>query len=115
MVDGQVYFLLAPDVRRVKIGRSIDIRRRLIEIRLLSPVMLELIGVVPGGSAVETMYHQRWSHLRQHGEWFQATDELLDHLHADNIVAAWNRARQEARDLAMSMIDEPVFDRTRCG
>jgi ParB-like chromosome segregation protein Spo0J len=32
---------------------------------------------------------------------------------ANTIVAAWNRARQEARDLAMSIIDEPVFDRTR--
>lgn len=32
---------------------------------------------------------------------------------ANAIVSAWNRARQEARDLAMEQIDMPVFDRTR--
>lgn len=33
---------------------------------------------------------------------------------ANAIVSAWNRARQEARDLAMEQIDMPVFERTRC-
>jgi ParB-like chromosome segregation protein Spo0J len=32
---------------------------------------------------------------------------------ANAIVSAWNRARQEARDLALEQIDMPVFDRTR--
>ena len=113
MVEGQVYFLHAPDVRRIKIGRSIDIERRLSEIRLLSPVMLYLLGAVPGGASVETAYHREWSHLRQHGEWFMATDELITRLQADSLVSAWNRACPEARELAMEQIDGPVFDRTR--
>lgn len=33
---------------------------------------------------------------------------------ANAIVAAWNRARQAARDLALEQIDAPIFDRTRC-
>lgn len=33
---------------------------------------------------------------------------------ANAIVSAWNRARQEARELALSQIDAPVFDRTAC-
>jgi ParB-like chromosome segregation protein Spo0J len=33
---------------------------------------------------------------------------------ANAIVSAWNRARQEARDLAMEQIDMPVFDRSAC-
>jgi len=32
---------------------------------------------------------------------------------ANAIVGAWNRARQEARELALDQIDAPVFDRTR--
>jgi ParB family chromosome partitioning protein len=32
---------------------------------------------------------------------------------ANAIVSAWNRARQEARDLALEQIDSPVFDRSR--
>jgi ParB family chromosome partitioning protein len=33
---------------------------------------------------------------------------------ANAIVGAWNRARQEARELAMQQMDGPVFDRSRC-
>lgn len=33
---------------------------------------------------------------------------------ANAIVSAWNRARQEARELALEQIDSPVFDRSRC-
>jgi uncharacterized ParB-like nuclease family protein len=32
---------------------------------------------------------------------------------ANAIVSAWNRARQEAREMALSLIDGPVFDRSR--
>ena len=32
---------------------------------------------------------------------------------ANAIVSAWNRARQEARHIALEQIDAPVFDRTR--
>lgn len=42
------------------------------------------------------------------------TDEEAIIREANAIVAAWNRARQQARELALSMIDEPVFDRTKC-
>lgn len=41
------------------------------------------------------------------------TDEEAIIREANAIVSAWNRARQEARELALSMIDEPVFDNTR--
>ena len=41
------------------------------------------------------------------------TEEEATLREANAIVAAWNRARQAARDIAMSEIDTPVFDRTR--
>lgn len=90
--DGQVYFLHAPTVGLVKIGRSIDMERRLQEIRLLSPVPLELLGVVNGGARRESAYHRKWSRLRQHGEWFTATEELRFQLWSDSISDAWNAA-----------------------
>lgn len=113
MVEPQVYFLMAPAVGLVKIGRSIDIERRLQEIRLISPVPLVLLGFVPGDWALEAKYHEDWKHVREHGEWFRLTPELRTRLEADLIVSAWNRARQEARELALEQIDAPVFDRTR--
>lgn len=104
MVEGQVYFLLAPTVNVVKIGRSIDIERRLQEIRMISPVELELIGVVPGHFPRETAYHREWAHLRRHGEWFEATTELMITLEADALKAAWDRAGPEARKMALERI-----------
>lgn len=41
------------------------------------------------------------------------TDEEAAIREANAIVAAWNRARQSARDMALAIIDQPVFDRTR--
>ena len=108
MVETQIYFLLARSVGLIKIGRSIDVRRRIQDICTMSPVPLELIGVVYGTYQKETEYHQRWAGLRRHGEWFEATDELMTALEADGLVASWNRARQEARDLALEQIDMPV-------
>ena len=34
---------------------------------------------------------------------------------ANAIVAAWNRACPEAREIARDQIDAPIFDRTRAG
>lgn len=112
MGDGQVYFLAARTVGLVKIGRSIDMVSRLQAIRWLSPVPLELIGLVEGGSQREAAYHRRWANLRSHGEWFNLTVELAIDIEAEVLMDAWNRACPEARQLAMEQIDAPVFDRT---
>lgn len=113
MVEGYVYFLLAREVGRVKIGRSIDIERRLSEIRLLSPCALELVGYIEGGAKLETEYHRRWAHLRQHGEWFTALPDLIVELEVASLVSAWNRACPEARTRAREQMAGPVFDNTR--
>lgn len=110
MVEGYVYFLHAPSVGLVKIGRSIDVERRLSEVRLISPVPLQLLWYTNGGAAAEARYHQRWAHLREHGEWFRCEHELMVEIEANAIVAAWNRARQAARELALSQIDAPLMD-----
>lgn len=104
MANGQVYFVLARDVGLVKIGRSIDIERRLSELRWLNPVDLELHGFIAGGAREETAYHQRWAHLRRRGEWFETTPELMTELEADSLIDAWDRASGEARQLAMAAI-----------
>jgi uncharacterized protein (DUF736 family) len=41
------------------------------------------------------------------------TDEEATIRECDAIVAAWNRARQAARDMAMDHLDTPIFDNTR--
>ncbi|MEV4424029.1 GIY-YIG nuclease family protein [Streptomyces sp. NPDC049602] len=65
-----VYVMGSPGIRTVKIGRSVDPKRRLAQIQLMSPVPLELLAVHVGDHAVETYLHRRFASLRTHGEWF---------------------------------------------
>lgn len=70
-----VYFIRSGDL--VKIGTSIDVHRRLAALRTSSPMPMELLVVASGSYVEEKSVHQRFAHLRQHGEWFTAAPELL--------------------------------------
>lgn len=86
----RIYFLHAPSARAIKIGISIDIDKRIQSLRSGSPVSLTLLGTIAGGADEEKEIHNRWAHIRMHGEWFSATSELLDDIDR--------------------MIDKPVMD-----
>lgn len=79
----QVYFLLAPELDRVKIGTTTDIERRMAEIGLWSPCALEIALVIPGSYATEFSMHRAFGRFRLHGEWFDISGggaPLLDYL-----------------------------------
>jgi hypothetical protein len=65
-----VYVLGTPGSNTVKIGRTIDLTKRLAEIQRMSPVPLEALWSHPGGYELETNLHRQFSALRTHGEWF---------------------------------------------
>ncbi len=70
-VSGFVY-LVRPRFARnapVKIGRTASLTGRLVDLQRMSPVPLELVGLLHGGS-LEGHLHERWSAHRLHGEWF---------------------------------------------
>lgn len=107
----QVYFLHAPSVNLLKIGYSGDPERRFEQVRLISPVPLRVIGVIDGGAEMERQLHERFAHLRSHGEWFHATAELMNFASLESLMAAWNAASPDAREEFLSRIDRPVMDR----
>lgn len=78
-----IYFLHAPSVGLVKIGYSSNAATRIASLHLSSPVPLTLLGTVDGDRAREAQYHSQWAHLRRHGEWFDATAELLAQIQRD--------------------------------
>lgn len=100
----QVYFVHAPAVNLVKIGRSLDPERRFQELSLLSPVPLSVIGVVDGGSGREAELHRRFTHLRSHGEWFHAARELLDFAAEAALHDLWDKLSPEARDRCLAWL-----------
>jgi hypothetical protein len=73
-----VYFIAAERLHLVKIGRASNVSARLRQLRQIIPLRLALLGTVPGGAAVEAALHRRFAHLREHGEWFRAGEDLLD-------------------------------------
>jgi len=73
-----VYFLLSPTINRVKIGFESGKGARVATHQTSCPEPLVLLGHVKAGSmADEKEYHEQWAHLRRHGEWFEATEELV--------------------------------------
>jgi hypothetical protein len=64
-----VYVIAAPDGTS-KIGIAGDPEKRLRELQTGSPVLLTLVGAMPGGLALERLLHRRWAAHRIHGEWF---------------------------------------------
>jgi len=74
-----VYFILAWRSRMVKIGVARDPHRRLAEIQSMSPEPLELIAyTATGGAQLERSLHRSLDSLRDHGEWFHLTPELIE-------------------------------------
>lgn len=71
-----VYFMRAGDF--VKIGKSTgNPASRLSSLKTGCPFPIEVIATIPGGLSEERGLHKKFSHIRAHGEWFHATEELL--------------------------------------
>jgi len=75
-----VYFIEAPSIKLIKIGRTQDVKKRISELQVGSPVPLRLLGVVPGDSAMEKQIQDKFKHLRKHGEWFRESVQLLEYI-----------------------------------
>lgn len=76
----RVYFMHAQEAGLVKIGATSSLNSRLMALQNGGPVPLVLIGLVDGGKSVEREIHNQWAHLRSHGEWFQASADLISYI-----------------------------------
>jgi hypothetical protein len=66
-----VYFLEADcQPALVKIGKTSDLKWRILTLQHMSPVTLTLVGAISGPLGIETIMHRKFADLRQHGEWF---------------------------------------------
>jgi len=74
--DDWIYFIHAPEVRRVKIGFSTDPESRLASLQVGSPVELRLIKLIRGNRNEEARLHFRFRDKRLDGEWFD--ESVLD-------------------------------------
>jgi hypothetical protein len=100
----RVYFLLAPSVGLVKIGTTWRLADRVADLRLMSPVPLELVGHIAGDVETEAAYHLLFTAERSHGEWFRYTGRVADRLGRDCLIGAWNEAPVGARKKFLALV-----------
>lgn len=76
----QVYFIVADCF--VKIGWTVDARKRLKELQTGCPFPMELRALLPGGVREETALHQRFKayRIRRGNEWFRLEGDLAAYL-----------------------------------
>lgn len=73
-----VYFVRAGEL--IKIGYTSNLEKRIASLSNMSPIPIELIGSLLGDKHVEKEVHNRFAHLRHHGEWFRADKKLLQYI-----------------------------------
>ena len=68
----RVYFLLDRDACEIKIGYTTNMDRRQAQLERQRGRKLDLLGAIPAGRHVETMFHRRWDRYRNSGDWFSS-------------------------------------------
>lgn len=62
----------------IKIGYTKNIKTRLSDLQVSSPVKLNVLGLMDGTFEDEAEMHKKFRHLSVNGEWFRYTDELVE-------------------------------------
>jgi hypothetical protein len=78
--QGYIYFVSSPESSRIKIGYTGNPEKRIESLLTSSPSPLETLKVIEGTVAEERDLHRRFSHLRQHREWFTDCPELREYI-----------------------------------
>ena len=74
---GHIYFIEAPELSRVKVGFTRNVRSRFTGLRNAAPCELRLLGSVRGVPSTEWAFHQFLGHRRVYGEWFSIDDDVV--------------------------------------
>jgi len=80
-----IVYLLRADNALVKIGITIDFRRRLATLNTLMPYSLEVVLLIDCDNCIslEQLLHSRFASKRIRGEWFRLCDDDIEQLRLD--------------------------------
>jgi hypothetical protein len=81
---GHVYFVEAGDF--IKIGFTTNWQQRIPTIQISSASPLTLLTLVQGGNDLEAALHNKFSHLRERGEWFRKAPELISFIEGTQLA-----------------------------
>jgi len=95
-MNGFIYVVQQGNDYRFKIGRTVNLLRRMKALQTMSPQALHLIGFYPTAddlSGHELFWHRRFGLDRRHGEWFDLPLEALQDLARHCLV--WGKSYED--------------------
>jgi len=117
-----VYFIAAVDAGKIKIGKTVDIEKRLATLRTMSPVDIELVCTIDYDEGLERRIHEHLKEYRANGEWFYADQPVLDFIRGyrtngirwvvDRVGDAHN-SWMSCRDMNIADFREELYQQTR--
>lgn len=115
-LSDDLYFIRARS-GQVKIGRSCSVERRFATLRLMSPVPLELLGVLAELGEEEAAWHAAFFADRLHGEWFKWSEEMAGAIQIALDGGDWRVALRRNIDLSLARsaqrLPRPLVERVR--
>jgi hypothetical protein len=74
--DGWCYIYFIQQGALVKIGRTVDVNKRLKTLQTGNSRGFNVLAAVPAHAVIESAIHARFKHLHEQGEWFRLDADL---------------------------------------
>lgn len=105
-MTGRIYYIACTETKRLKIGfTNGPVEKRLRALQTASPAPLTLIAVQAGTCHGERELHAKFAAQRVHGEWFEMSESLFEHV----CMIVWLQAKRSL------LLGEPVEQWVRTG
>ena len=79
IVDDDLYLILDTSSKKLKIGRSKNVSKRLRQLQTSNSGYLSLLFLIKGKGHREESVHKKFSHLNTNGEWFEYDNSIIDY------------------------------------
>ena len=93
-----IYFVLAKESNKIKIGISHDPLRRVRALKTGTWSDLEFLGCLPGVEEDEKNIHKQWQHLHVKGEWFELSQDMLDWIEKNAMIKLFPQISKKTDD-----------------
>jgi hypothetical protein len=95
--DGWCYVYFIQQGALVKIGRAVDVDKRLRALQIGNARGFRVLATIPAHAVIEGAIHARFAHLREQGEWFRLDANLTAFIErlqqgVNPIALLWDRS-----------------------
>lgn len=85
IVEDDLYLILDTSNKKLKIGRSKNVNKRLRQLQTSNSGCLSLLFTIKGKGYCEEYVHKKFSHLHIKGEWYEYDNSIIDYFKSEII------------------------------